>query len=62
MNPPPSRRSSPLSRDEVVETALALTRRVGLNGLTMRGLAAELGRMLAMARDTGLTGETALRR
>jgi TetR/AcrR family tetracycline transcriptional repressor len=43
MTPPASGRETPLSRDEVIEAALDLTRRVGLRGLTMRGLAKALG-------------------
>jgi AcrR family transcriptional regulator len=40
---PASSRAEPLSRDEVVAAALELTQRVGVDNLTMRGLAAELG-------------------
>jgi AcrR family transcriptional regulator len=43
VTPPASGRETPLSRDEVVEAALELTRDVGLNRLTMRGLANALG-------------------
>jgi TetR/AcrR family tetracycline transcriptional repressor len=43
MTPPASGRETPLSREEVVEAALELTRAVGLSGLTMRGLANALG-------------------
>jgi AcrR family transcriptional regulator len=43
MTPPASGRETPLSREEVVDAALELTRRVGLRGLTMRGLANALG-------------------
>jgi AcrR family transcriptional regulator len=43
MTPPASGRETPLSREEVIEAALELTRQVGLRGLTMRGLANALG-------------------
>lgn len=42
----PTRDAAPrtkLDRDELVATVLRMTREVGLDGLTMRGLAAELG-------------------
>jgi TetR/AcrR family tetracycline transcriptional repressor len=43
MTPPARHRAEPLNREEVVEAALALTRTVGVGGLTMRKLAASLG-------------------
>jgi AcrR family transcriptional regulator len=43
VTPPASGRETPLSRDEVVDAALELTRAVGVRGLTMRGLANALG-------------------
>jgi TetR/AcrR family transcriptional regulator, tetracycline repressor protein len=43
VTPPASGRETPLSRDEVIDAALELTRAVGVRGLTMRGLANALG-------------------
>jgi AcrR family transcriptional regulator len=40
---PASSRATPLTRDEIVEAALRVTERLGLDDLTMRAVAAELG-------------------
>ena len=42
MPAPSSRRESPLSREVVVEVAVRLAREEGLDGVTMRSVAAEL--------------------
>jgi len=40
---PASSRAEPLTRDDFVDAALRVTKRAGLDGLTMRAVAAELG-------------------
>ena len=41
--PPARNRPQPLTRDEIVDAALEVTRRDGLDGLTMRAVAGQLG-------------------
>ena len=41
--PPASNRPQPLSRDEIVDAAMEVTQRDGLDGLTMRAVGAQLG-------------------